>query len=453
MQNSLQTAVIGAALLAWPAWGQTPSFQELSLKEAVQVALAKNKSIEAAGAATDAAQSRITQAKSGYLPKVNYSESWTRSDNPVFVFSSLLTQHQFGEQNFAIGPLNRPNFLNNFQSQINADQPLYDAGKTRRAIRTAELGKDSTAEETRRAQLDVIAAVVRSYYGAQLSAELLQTTEQAMRSAHADLARAQARLSAGMATDIDVLSIKVHISNVREQQIRRQADLEVADAALNEAMGQPLDAPHSLTTPLSTAALTANALPQFESDAVSNRPETKQLKLMASIAETQAADARSHWLPQVGIHSTFEADRQRFYNRGGANWLVSIGLRWNLFDGFASTSRVQEAKSTLRRANAERDRADGAIRLQVRRAYTDLRAAQQRIETAQASIAEAEETLRISQDRYSAGLSTITDLLHTEIALLEARTRNLAAVHDQHVAAVMLEWAAGTLNAESEVLR
>ena len=80
----------------------------MSLKDAVRLALDKNKSIEASGAATKAADTGISEARSGLLPKVNYSESWTRSDNPVFVFSSLLTQKQFGAQNFEIGPLNAP---------------------------------------------------------------------------------------------------------------------------------------------------------------------------------------------------------------------------------------------------------------------------------------------------------------------------------------------------------
>ena len=126
-----------------------------------------------------------------HLPKVNYSESWTRSDNPVFVFSSLLTQHQFGEQNFQIGPLNRPDFLNNFQSQVTADQTLYDAGQTKHAVRSAELTKDMTSEDGRRTQMEVIAGVIRSYYDALLGAEQLNVTSQAMRSAQADLERAQ----------------------------------------------------------------------------------------------------------------------------------------------------------------------------------------------------------------------------------------------------------------------
>src|ERR1700674_603584 len=161
-----------AILLSAPGWCQNP----IALKDAVRLALDMNKSIEASGAADRAAESRVTQARGGFLPKVNYSESWTRSDNPVFVFSSLLTQHEFGEQNFQVGPLNRPDFLNNFQSLVTADQTLYDAGQTKHAVRAAELTKDMTSEDGRRTQMEVIAGVIRSYYDALLGAEQFNVT-------------------------------------------------------------------------------------------------------------------------------------------------------------------------------------------------------------------------------------------------------------------------------------
>ena len=444
----MKASAILLVLLYLPAWGQQP----ISLKEAARLALVKNKSLDASAAAKGVAAARVTEARSGLLPKVNYSESWVRSDNPVFVFSSLLTQHQFGPENFQIGPLNRPDFLNNFQSQLSADQVLYDAGRTRRGVRSAELGQDISGEDARRTQMDIIASVVRSYYDAQLSANHLAATTQAMRSAEADLERAESRRSAGMATDADVLSVRVHLAGVKEQQIRSSANLDVARAALNDALGLPLDAAHTLTTALAPLALSQASLAEYESRGVTDRPEARQTKLATSLAETQAADARGGMLPQVNFHAAFEADRQRFYDRGGANWLVSIGLRWNLFNGFGDKARIEETRFALRRSLAERERADSSIRLQVRRAYADLRAAQQRIEAAQATVAEAEESLRISQNRYEAGLSTITDLLRTETALLETRTRYLAAVRDQRMAAAMLELAAGTLSAESEVL-
>ncbi len=438
-------------LLAWwalPGVAQDP----MSLKDAVHLAMNKNKSVEASVAASRAAESRIGEARGGNLPKVNYSESWTRSDNPVFVFSSLLTQHQFGERNFQIGPLNRPDFLNNFQSLVSADQSLYDGGRTKYAVRSAELTKDLTGEEGRRTRMDVIASVIRSYYDAQLSAGQLTVTSQAMRSAQADLERAEAVRGAGMSTDVDVLSIRVHIAGVREQQIRRSADLDVARAALNDALGLPLDTAHMLTTALVPWNPPEAPLADYETSALTERPEARQSKLATSLARNQAAAARGNLLPQVGVHAAFEADRQRFYNRAGANWLVSAGLRWNLFNGFADKARIEQSKFALSRSEAEQEHASSAIRLQVRRAHAALRAAGQRIEVTKASIAEAEESLRITQNRYQTGLSTVTDLLRTETAVLEARTRQLAAIHDQRIAAAMLELAAGTLDTESEVL-
>ncbi|HSP70059.1 MAG TPA: TolC family protein [Bryobacteraceae bacterium] len=445
MKRILLVLVLGSV----PGGAQDPS---MSLNDAVRLALEKNKSIEASGAASKAAEMRVSEARSGRLPKLNYSESWTRSDNPVFVFGSLLTQHQFGTQNFEIGPLNNPDFLNNFQTQLTADQTLYDAGQTKHAVRSAELTKDISSEEGRRTQMQVIAAVVRAYYDSLLSADQLRVTSQAIRSAEADLERAQAIRSAGMSTDVDTLSIRAHLAAVREQQIRRQADVDVAQAALNDAIGLALDTPHTLTSPLIPLESSAGSLADQANNAVAERPEARQARLATSLAETQAARARSSLLPQVTVHAAYEADRQRFVTRGGDNWLVSVGLRWNLFNGFGDKATIDESKFVLQRSSADEARTSSTIRLQVHRAYADLHAATQRIGVAQASVAEAEESLRITQNRYEAGISNVTDLLRTETTVLEARTRQLAAVRDQRIAAAMLELAAGTLTPGSAVL-
>ncbi|MBZ5726698.1 MAG: TolC family protein [Acidobacteriia bacterium] len=435
-------------LLAAPLWAQDP----LSLREAVRLSLRENKAIAGTTAGVQASEDRLVQARGGMLPRVNYSESLARSDNPVFVFSSLLTQHQFGVENFAIGPLNRPDFLNNFQSQITVDQPLYDARQTRNAVKSAELAQEMTGEEQRRVQMEVISGTARAYYGALLAAENLKAAEQAVRSAEADLKRADAVRAAGMSTDVDVLSIRVHLAAVTEQRINRAADLEVAKAALNDALGLPLDTPHALSTPLAALELPDLAVDGLERSASASRPEARETRLATNLAQTQADGARSAMLPQVSFRGAFEADRQRFVNRGGANWLAAISLRWNLFNGAADKARIAETAHLVKRAEFEEQRTDSAIRLQVRRAWAGLKAAQERIEVAKAAVAEAAESLRITQNRYEAGMNNVTDLLRTETAVLESRTRYLAAIHDQRIAAAMLELAAGRLNADSEVL-
>ena len=435
-------------LLAVPLWAQEP----LSVRQAAQLALHQNHAVAAAAAGVAAAGARVTQAHSGLLPKVNYSESFTRSDNPVFVFSSLLTQHQFGPEDFNIGPLNRPDALNNSQSLLTVDQVLYDAGQTRHAVQSAEIGRKLTGEEQRRVEMETIAGTVRSYYDAVLAGASLKAADQAYLSAEADLRRAEDVRAAGMSTDADVLSIRVHLAAVKEQRIARTADLDVARAALNDALGLPLDAPHDLTTELTPLASAMPVLEGLQHDASSARPEVRETQLARSLAETQAASARAALLPEVSFRAAFEADRQRVVTRGGANWLAQVSLRWNIFNGFSDNARIEESSHMVQRAEAEMARVNSAVALQVRRSYAGLDAASQRIAVATVAVAQAEESLRITQNRYQAGMANVTELLRTETALLEARTHHLEAIRDQRVAAAQLELAAGHLSADSEVL-
>ena len=271
-------------LLALPLAAQGP----LSLKDAVGLALTKHPSMEAAAAEVKAAEARREQARSGYLPKVNYSESWQRSDNPVFVFSSLLTQHQFSEQNFAIGPLNRPDAMNNFQSQLAVDQPIFDAGVTRKQVRSAELGIEAAGEDQRRTRMGLVNGVVRAYAGALLSQEALKVAREAVRSAEADLERAENVRAAGMSTDADVLAIRVHLASMREQQIRRGYDAQIAMAALNESLGLPLDTQHDLTTALTPLPEAEGPMAQYEQNARASPRSGMLLRPPGRVTESAA---------------------------------------------------------------------------------------------------------------------------------------------------------------------
>ena len=203
------------ALAALPLIAQEP----LTLQDAVRMALQQHPSIEASAARADAAGTRIKQAHSNYLPKLNWQETVDGSNNPIYVFGSKLTQRNFTMGDFAIDKLNTPGFYNNFQTQLSLEQTIYDAGQTKNQKKSAEFGKSIADEQVRSTEQQAIANVVRTYYGAALAGEALKVAEEALKSAQADLKRAEDVRSAGMATDADVLSIKVHLAAVEEQKI------------------------------------------------------------------------------------------------------------------------------------------------------------------------------------------------------------------------------------------
>ena len=194
------------------------SAQGLSLTQAVTLALQQNKSLESAHALVKAAEAHTQSAKAGFWPSLNYAESATRSNNPVFVFSSLLTEHQFGAANFELGPLNRPNSLDNFRSALTAQETVFDAGQTKNAIRA---GKPCSkwrpamfAARNRKSR----SMTVRAYLDTVLSEAALKAARESVKSAEADLERAQNVRQAGMSTDADVLSIRVHLAYMKRNK-------------------------------------------------------------------------------------------------------------------------------------------------------------------------------------------------------------------------------------------
>jgi outer membrane protein TolC len=404
----------------------------------------------AADAGEKEAEARFRQARSGYMPRVQFSESLQRSNHPVFVFTSLLTQHQFSEGNFSLGPLNRPEALNNYQSRLMVEQVLFDARQTSRGVETARFARQLASEDTRRSRSDVVLHVLRTYFGVALAEKNLEVALQSVQSGEADLARAESIYDSGRSTHADVLALRVHLAAMREQQIRASNDLAVARAALNDALGVSLDRAFDLTTPLeSRGAAPEVSLEEYRRLAAENRPEMRQSELTQRLAHTQKQIAGSAYWPQVIFQGMIEADRQNFSSKGGAYWFTAITMRWTLWNGGETRSRLQQARYAVSRAEALRRRSDSAIHLELRKAYLDLNAAAQRVEVASAASAEAEEAQRIIQNRHQAGLTTVTELLRSEIALAAARTRHLAAIYDHRVATAALEHAAGTLTANS----
>src|SRR5215470_12850254 len=157
-----------------------PAQEALTLREAVDLALRSSPLVAAADAGEKEAEARIHQAHSGYLPRLQFSESLQRGNNPVFVFSSLLTQHQFSQENFALGSLNRPDALSNYQSRLTVEQVLFDARQTSRGVEAARFTRRLASEETRRSDSDVILRVLQTYFGVALAEKTLEVARQSV---------------------------------------------------------------------------------------------------------------------------------------------------------------------------------------------------------------------------------------------------------------------------------
>jgi outer membrane protein TolC len=421
----------------------------VSLEQAVNIALKNNPTVQAATAYGDAAQHAIDTAKAGYLPQLNFSEGVTRGNNPVYVFGTLLTQQQFTAANFDLGFLNTPPAVDNFRTQFSASMSLYDFGRTSGRVRNARIQAQSVRQGANRTEQSVVFEVINAYLNGLLAREQVRVAQSAVAMALADLDRAHAREQQGLAVASDVLSAQAQLAQAKEDQIRAQNAVALSQAALNVAMGVAEDAPTQTQGKLAPVKIAEGDLASLQQQALKQRPDYHEAQLQAERAGNSVSLARKEFLPRIDMMASWEQDNQTFAARGGNNWVAGATLTFNIFNGGARRAQIAESRAYDRRAEAMRRQMESAVRLQVREAYLNLSAARQRVEVSRDSAAQAEESLRILQNRYDAGLATIMDVLRAETMRTTAQNNHLNAVYDFRLAFAALELATGKLGPAS----
>jgi outer membrane protein TolC len=435
-----RTSILAAALVA-AAGADAPAQERLTLDDAIARGLRQHPSLTAARAGIAEASARVTQARSGWLPRVEFSEAWTKGNQPVYVFGSLLAQRRFTLEDFQLDRLNHPDALGNFRAAMVVEQPLFDGVRTLAAVRSASTGEELAHVGLRDAESGVRVNITQAYGQVLMAAANRRAAGSALESADADLQRVERRRDAGMATEADVLALKVHHAQIRERVIRATSQEAIARAQLNEAMGEPLDLRFELDL---TPAPPADEPPldSLEQEALDSRPDLARAAGQVRLAEQAMTTARAGFLPTAGLQGVWEGNGSTFADRASA-WTVGLMFRWNVFAGFADQARLGEARAGVERARAERRRAEGLVRLDVRQAYARVKEARAREDVGRSIQAQARESHRIVRDRYEAGMASINDLLRAANAVLDADVQYTASTVDVVISAAMLERARG----------
>lgn len=416
--------------------------ERLTLADAVARTIDQHPALRGAQAGERAAGAAVDEARAGWFPRVDYVESWQRSDQPVFVFGSLLAQSRFGPGNFAIDALNRPDAVSNVRGTVTAQHNLFDPARPAR-MSAARAGQEAAALATASLRRDLALATARAYGGMLVAEAARRAAESAVTAAGEDRARAERRREAGLATDADVLVFQVHAAAMKARLAQASGEESVARAALNDLIGAPLDTTFALEELASPTVPPASAaIADLEREALANREQVKQAGLQVRVAAATRDIARAAFLPTVGLQAGLEFDGEGFTGRQRW-WMAGLEVRWNLFNGFGDRARLAAAQAGAVRAEAERERLEDAIRLDVRSAVARLTAARAREETGRSAVEQAREAQRIIRERYEAGMAGVTDLLRAANALLDAELQQRAATVDLFLSERTLEWAVG----------
>lgn len=437
-----------AAILPAAALAQTP----LTLRDAIAAALEKNPAHKAAMAEHSAAAAGVRETRSILMPRFSFSESATRGNDPVFAFGTRLRQQRFTATDFALNRLNSPTPIADFSSRFSGQWTLFDSLQNLQQYRRSRLAEQAARQQLDRSDQELVFRTVEAYYAVLRAAREVQVAEASLKTAEAVEERGRVRVAGGVVVEADLLTAQTQTAVRKQELIRARNDLALAHSALALTVGLPSDAAIEPAEALAEISLDKVTPAEWEERALAHRPDLERVVTEQTAQQANLAAAKAAYGPRVNVFGSWQTDSPSLGWNGGNNWVAGAEVQIDIFDGGARRARIAREKATADRVAAMRDLLRDRIRLEVRSAYYDLDSARQQVGVARAAIEQAKESLRINQDRYDSGLSTVSELLRVEEAAHRAQTDYWDAVYRVRVGAARLELAAGTLNLQSAVV-
>jgi len=425
-----------------PAAAQTSGEKEdLTLDEAVRLALSRHPDIGKARAAADALKGKIREVRAQALPEATVTASGTRWRDPSLLNASGIDKFP-EELRKALIPVG----INRFDYGISVKQPLYTAGKISTALRLASVEAEGSMIDVDRAEQDLALEVVKAYYGllwAERYRDLVAATQE-QRKRHAEMARA--RFNNGVATEVDVLRSEVAVANGAPDLVRAENAIRQARALLNYYLARPVDFPTRTSQEFELKPWDQQDLEALAQEAERSRPELSRLRIAERSAEHQLQLARAESRLRIDATAGFGISTrltENLFNSDFTRWNVGVNLTLPVFDGFRRSGLVAQAVANQRAVRLEREKVQQQVRLGLQQALDEVRAAQETINAARANISQAERVLTMTQENYRYGAATTLDIVDAQTALSVARTNLLKGLHDYAVARANLLWTLG----------
>jgi outer membrane protein len=221
------------------------------------------------------------------------------------------------------------------------------------------------------------------------------------------------------------------MAEFRQQQIDADGDVAIAYAALNSVLGLPIETVQKVIGGLADKRFEAIQREELIRLALVHRPDYMRAANNIELNKEGVVGAKREYFPKLGLFGNYGMSGKDLAS-GSSDYTVGASLTFDLFDP-GRGARIGKARAAESMAVAEQEHLANQIRLEVARAYQHHVSARERLGVAGQAIDQAAETLRIIQNRYREGLTTITEVLRAETALVRARLNLVAARYDHYV--------------------
>ena len=404
--------------------------RKISLSEAIRLAQQNSPdALQAEGVERTSRAARVS-AIGAIMP------SATLSAGHVVQFGGGQTRvNQNGEEvTITQKPVNSTGFSSNIT--------LFDGGQRLYNLRMAKSQIEAAQANRVAVKYDVALQVKQQYYAVLAAMESEDAARLQMAQASEQFKTSIAKVRAGVATRSDSLRGVIQVGNAQLALITAQSSKEAADAALTRLVGSevpvtadPASVQENMSALPDSAELAALAL---------HGPAVDQAQANLDAAKESRKASKATYLPSLSAsYSRSGSGTDPRFGLGddpfSYNGRLSFSLSYPLFNNFQREEQVVRAKVAEVNARAALRDTELGAQASLTQNIGALRSASQRVAVQVASVAAAEEDVRVQQQRYNIGASTLLDLITSQAALATAQQSLIQARYDYRIARAQLE--------------
>lgn len=437
----LVTAAVAAALAAFPRGASAQTPRPVTLVEALTLAAQNNHGLRIAAFEVTVARAQVAQAEAVRAGQLALTASYTRvneREGSVIVIPPGTIPGIIVPITITLPPPS-PNL---YSAALTYQVALHSGGRIESQIALAQANLRGAEAALERVKQQLVLDVRQAYFQVLLAQAGVEVASRAVAAADENLRVARVRVAAGVSPRFDEVQAEVNLSNARQGLIRSRNALALGQHGLNALMALPLDtvlqpreAMTVVTVRTEAAALIRRALEA--------RPELAEHRARLDAALAAIEIARSGGRPAVVLSGGPSYGNPTGSTVLTTGWSVTLAATVPLFDGGLTAQRVREAEVRVELLRAVEAQLRQGIELDVRRALLNFSSASEELATADKTIEQAQEGLRIANVRFAAGVSTNLEVITAQAALSQAEGNRIQALFNVNLARALLERAVG----------
>jgi outer membrane protein TolC len=397
----------------------------LTLNQLIKQVVETHPSIKEAEEALNIADSKIGLAKAGYLPNIGIDGNYTMI-GPVPSIT-------FGGMALKMAP------ANNVNAALDYNQSVYDFGKTKNEVNMANENKNLSKLSIEQLKQKMSIAAISNFYILLYIQDAIEIKGEELKTLQSHLEYVKKKSETGSATQYEILSTQVRISNIESQKIDLETNRKVQLSFINSLLGQPQN------TYLNVKKELSGNLPDMIPDslisfALSHRDEMKFAREKSAIAELQYKVTHAQDNPSINFFATggykngyFSPNLLQPGQNFAWNFVAGIDLKVPLFDANRKKNNLLIAKSGIQDCNYEVEITTRNISTEIIQSDAEVDASDKKIKQFELQLKQAEKALGLAEVNYKAGVITNLDLLDATTTVSESRLMLLKSKID-HIA-------------------